>query len=76
MLIDDRIDIALAAHDTANNLAEKNTIRLNGILARLAAIEGVRQELLDNFVEIGACHIHLIERLHTREPRRTATCRR
>ena len=71
-LVDQRIELALLAHHAADDIAKERRLRRQILLALDLAADPMTLELGQDVVEAGAGDIHLIERLHRREPRRAA----
>ena len=67
-----RIERALVVDDATDQLAKIGALGRQILLAFDFAADPMAFELRQDLVEAGAGDIHLIERLHGREPRRAA----
>src|SRR4051812_32331482 len=74
-LVDQRIELLLVAHDAGNDVAEERRFRREICIALDLVAEPVALELRKNVVDAGTTDIHLVQRLHGCEPRRTAPVR-
>src|SRR6185369_10907583 len=71
-VIDQRIEPGLIAHHAGDDVAKEGGFRRQIFFALDLAAEPVAFELGEDVVDPRATDIHLIERLHRGEPRRTA----
>src|SRR5450830_1509240 len=73
--VDQRVELALLAHHTGDNVAEERRLGWKILRSLDFAAEPVALELGEDLVQAGAREIHLVERLHSGEPRRAALVR-
>src|SRR6476646_9295690 len=71
-IVDQRIEFCLVAHHAGHDVAEECRLGGKVFVALDLASEPMTLELGEDVVEPGAGDVHLIERLHRREPRRAA----
>src|SRR6266404_157690 len=71
-IVDQRIELDLIAHHPGDHVAEKRRLRRQIFLAFDLVAEPVAFEFGENVVDARAADIHLIKRLHRREPCRAA----
>src|SRR5262245_48768924 len=72
LLVDQRVNAKLLAHDTLDNIAEEFRLRL-GVAAALDFLaEAMRREFGDHLVEVDTGHVQLVERLNRGEARGAA----
>src|SRR4030081_2995820 len=71
-IVDQRIEFRLVAHHAGHDVAEECCLGRQVFVALDFASQPMTLELREDVVNPSAADIHLIERLHRREPRRTA----
>jgi hypothetical protein len=71
-LVDQRVKRALLAQHAADDVAKERRFRRQILIALDLASDPMALELRQDVVHAGARDIHLVERLHGREPRRAA----
>src|SRR5690606_38849048 len=64
LLINHRIDVALAPHDAAYKLGEESRIRTRDRFIDVLCGETQRREFMDYVADVGAGEVHLIEGLN------------
>ena len=68
-----RIELALFAHDAADDIAEERGFRGQVLRALDLAADPMALEFGHDVVHAGAGDVHLVECLHRRQPRRAPT---
>src|ERR1700722_17497050 len=71
-IVDQRIELGLIAHHARHHVAKEGGFSRQVFVAFDLATEPMALELGKDIVDSGAADVHLIERLHGREPRCTA----
>src|ERR1039457_6294211 len=74
-LVDDRVELALLAHHAGHDVAEERGLGRQILRALDLAAEPVALEFGEDLVQAGAGEVHLVERLHRRQPRSAAFVR-
>src|SRR5260370_9919884 len=67
-IVDQGVELGLVAHHAGNHIAEERRLRRQIFIALDLVAEPMTLELGKNVVDSGATDVHLIQRLHRREP--------